>query len=474
MKLKRFQERLLDRCFNPAYKTVGISMPRGNGKSFLAALVLGKLICPSPQFQPGAEQIMLAGSLAQARIVFNYLRLWLEDTGDYRWLDSASSLGVTHKASGASVRVRSSNPKTALGIVNTQTVILDEPGSLELRGGESLISALETAQGKPGSHLKLIIVGTLAPAPPDSWWPKMVLGGSHGRTSVTLFQGDPKRWDDWSEIKKANPLLSVDPDFAKTLKEERDAALVDSRLAARFKSYRLNSPARDESETLLTVDDWKLALARDVPERSGQPIVGVDLGQGRSWSAAVGIYPNGRIEAIAVAPGIPSVAEQEKRDRVPSGTYEKLIDTGRLYIADGLRVQLVSQIADLIGEHWAPRLVVADRFRAAELQDAVSFCEVSPRVSRWSEAAQDIRALRGFIKDGPFAIEGESAKLLTVSLAKAIVKSDDAGNTRLAKLDPSNSSARDDVAAAFLLGSGAHQREQTKSPEDCMPFFVPV
>ena len=55
----------------------------------------------------------------------------------------------------------------------------------------------------------------------------------------------------------------------------------------------------------------------------GRPAVGIDLGGGRAWSAAVGLWENGRMEAIAVAPGIPSLEEQEKRDRVPSGTYRR-------------------------------------------------------------------------------------------------------------------------------------------------------
>ena len=56
---------------------------------------------------------------------------------------------------------------------------------------------------------------------------------------------------------------------------------------------------------LLTTDDWRAALARDVPDAEGRPVVGVDLGGGRAWSAATACYPSGRTEAIAVAPGIP-------------------------------------------------------------------------------------------------------------------------------------------------------------------------
>ena len=43
------------------------------------------------------------------------------------------------------------------------------------------------------------------------------------------------------------------------LLEERDSARRDTRLKSRFLSYRLNLPRRDESEMLLTVDDWAIA-----------------------------------------------------------------------------------------------------------------------------------------------------------------------------------------------------------------------
>ena len=47
------------------------------------------------------------------------------------------------------------------------------------------------------------------------------------------------------------------------------------------------------------------SVAREVPERDGRPVVGVDLANGRAWASAVAWYGNGRTEALAVCPGIP-------------------------------------------------------------------------------------------------------------------------------------------------------------------------
>ena len=52
--------------------------------------------------------------------------------------------------------------------------------------------------------------------------------------------------------------------------------------------------------------------------------------------------------------------------------YCKLFDRGSLEIADGLRVQKPEQLWDMIRECWGrPQLIVLDRFRLAEFQDAI-------------------------------------------------------------------------------------------------------
>ena len=124
-------------------------------------------------------------------------------------------------------------------------------------------------------------------------------------------------------------MTAISPEFAAKLKEERAAAFRDDRLKARFLSYRLNLPSQDSSQMLLTIEDWAEVTGREVPEAEGRPIVGVDLGGGRAWSAAVAMFPSGRIDALAVCPGIPDIEAQERRDRVASGTYRRLADTGR-------------------------------------------------------------------------------------------------------------------------------------------------
>ena len=339
--------------------------------------------------------------------------------------------------------------------------VADEPGSWEISGGLLLWDALTGALGKPGSPLKIVVIGTLAPAATGAghWYWDLVHDGTKGSTYVKAIQGQLESWDTWATIRRANPLTAISAEFRAQLLEERDGARLDSRLKARFLSYRLNVPSADTSEVLLTVDDWKAVERRAVPDAEGRPVVGVDLAAGRAWSAAVAIFPSGRTEAIAVAPGVPTLEAQEKRDRIEPGTYQKLFDMGQLAIAEGLQVQPPGQLWASIRARWGrPRIIICDRFRLPELQDAVkNGAKIEPRVTRWSEAAYDIRALRRQAKDGNLSVDRDSRLLLTTSLRRAMVINDDAGSTRLAKRGTHNT-ARDDVAAALVLAAGAVER----------------
>jgi len=465
IELLPFQKRFLRAAAAPGVSVAALSLPRGGGKTTLLAREALQSLIPSNEssFVPGAESYIISGSLGQGRrTIFRQMKAMLGDAEGYRIADSENSAcSITHKKTGTRVTVLAANHKTTWGLVGVPRIFCDEPGAWEVTGGERVSDAIFTSLGKPGSEMKVMLCGTLAPAL-RGWWHGLVDSGSGPGRHVTLMRGDAKKWDQWSEIKRVNPLLSRFPEGRATLKRELDRAKADPRLKARFLSYRLNLPSADESEMLLTVENWQTVIARPVAERQGRPVVGVDLGAGRAWSAAVAIWPSGRVEAIAVGPGVPSISEQERRDQVPAGTYRKLCG-GALTMADGLRVPPPAMLIARIGAAWGvPALIVCDRFRLSELQDCCRW-PIEPRVSRWSEAAFDIRAVRKLALDGGMTVAPESVDLLGASLSAAIVKNDDAGNTRLEKRGTHNQ-ARDDVAAAMVLVCGALERRGRTVP----------
>ncbi len=98
---------------------------------------------------------------------------------------------------------------------------------------------------------------------------------------------------------------------------------------------------------------------------------------------------------------------------------------------------------------------MADRFRENELVDA-GMAALTGRVTQWSEASFDIRALRRAANDGQLSIS-DSRPLVEASLAATMVEHDRAGNMRLLKKG-FNNTGRDDVSAALCLAAGEAKR----------------
>ena len=206
--LRPFQRDFIRRAISPRYDTAVLSLPRGNGKTWLAAHVLTRCLTPGdPLHVPAAEFLLCAASIEQARLCFRFIRADLEAAGGYRFLDSATRIGITHTASNTRLRVLSSNGKTAMGIVGCPLLVADEPGSWEVIGGQLMHDAITTAQGKPGSPLRVMYIGTIAPSS-RGWWADLIEAGSGGSTHVTALQGDPDKWDRWPTIRRCNPLTA--------------------------------------------------------------------------------------------------------------------------------------------------------------------------------------------------------------------------------------------------------------------------
>lgn len=165
-----------------------------------------------------------------------------------------------------------------------------------------------------------------------------------------------------------------------------------------------------------------------------------------------------------MAPGVPSIGDQERRDRVPLGCYQRLVDLGVLTVAKGYRVPPVADVWAM-ARPWGGEAVYCDRFRLPELQDVIgSRLPIVPRVARWSDSSADIRGMRRLAVDGPPALSVDplSRDLITASLAVSKVETDDAGNVRLVKKGAHNE-ARDDVSAALVLAAGAVSRLPVRS-----------
>ena len=151
---------------------------------------------------------------------------------------------------------------------------------------------------------------------------------------------------------------------------------------------------------------------------------------------------------------------------MPRGLYRRLADDGVLVVDEELRVSRPSTLIDhLLEVGVRPEVFYCDRFMLGALQDAVAGrWPIVPRVTRWSEATDDISGFRKLVADGPLSIAPECRALARLGLSQATVVSDDQGSVRLVKKRHGRS--RDDVAVAGVLAAGAMVRamDQTGPP----------
>ena len=205
---------------------------------------------------------------------------------------------------------------------------------------------------------------------------------------------DPEKWTDFDEVLRVNPVCAVNPYLRETLEREHRAALESDRAARTFRNFRLNLPGDPiESQPLITTAEFERACARPVPECEGKPIVGIDLGGTRSWSAAAAIFPNGRIEAWAIAPGAPTLSDQEREDQVADGTYSELVRSGGLSVDEGRAVPGIDRLLSRVWA-WSPLCIVSDPYRAAELHQIVGGrVRIIERAKGGGESTSNVQSL---------------------------------------------------------------------------------
>ena len=155
--LRAFQKQFVRRALAPGIDVAGLSIPKGNGKSWLAAHLLRQCLSPGDDLHvPGSEYLLCAASIEQARLVYRFIRAELEPTGGYSFIDSTTRISITHRASNTRLRVLSSNGRTAFGIVGCPLLVADEPGSWEVNGRTLMFDAIVTAMGKPNSPMRTV------------------------------------------------------------------------------------------------------------------------------------------------------------------------------------------------------------------------------------------------------------------------------------------------------------------------------
>ncbi len=207
---------------------------------------------------------------------------------------------------------------------------------------------------------------------------------------------------------------------------------------------------------------WALILSADLwrsiegeAEAAGPCVWGIDLGASSAQSAVASYWPaSGRLECVAAFPTIPDLPERAVKDGV-GRLYHASRDRGELILTEGR----VSDIGVLLAESW----IVADRWREAELRDAldasgIPACELEVRGMGYKDGAEDLRAFRRACETR--RVTPVPSLLLRAALAEARAVSDPAGNSKLAKNADGGRRlrAKDDALAAAILGVAVGSR----------------
>ena len=261
------------------------------------------------------------------------------------------------------------------------------------------------------------------------------------------------------------------PDLEATIRDEARDARVDPDALASFRSLRLNQGTADTARSvLLDADAWKRATALPGPdaEQRGGYCLGLDLGTSAAMSAAAAYHRDGRLEAVAMFPEIPSLAERGLADGC-GRLYQRMADRDELIVA-GRRVTDISALLTEALARWGrPAAVVCDTWRAAELTELLEglrFPKAALIVRRqgWYDGGQDVRDFRRAVLSD--LVRPSESLLLTSALAEARVVSDVAGNTKLSKGSQGGrrQRARDDAAAAAILAVAAGFRQWHAAP----------
>ena len=447
-----------------------LSVARGNGKSGLVAGIGSAVVDPSgPLHSRRAEVVVVASSFQQGRVIFEDVVGFLRPRHDltkrntWRMQDSAQLASLEHRPSGARIRCIGSDPRRAHGL-RPRLVLADEPAQWEPGKADRMLAALRTGLGKvPGS--KLIALGTRSDDP-GHWFSKMLTTAAYAQVHAARPDVPPFLL---STIRRANPSLEYLPSLKARILAEREDARRDPDQLAEWKALRLNMGVSDTAvAVLLDADTWRRAEGEEA-ERRGGAVWGIDLGSGQAMSAVAAYFPSGRLDALAAFPELPSLAQRGISDGV-GRLYQKMAERGELIRAGRRVADVKALLSEALARYGRPVAIVADRWREAELRDALealSFPQAAliTRGQGYRDGGEDVRAFRRAFLEG--RVTPVPSLLLTAAMGEARTVSDPAGNEKLSKKSEGGrrSRAKDDAAAAAILAVAVGDRKWSKAPD---------
>ena len=467
-KLLEWQRRFIRGAFSPDVQTAALSIARANGKSVLvAAIGAGAVDIDGPLVEPMAETVIVASSFNQGQVIFRHLKHFLNPTlsahkSRFRVSDSLNAASIYDRKTGALVRVMGNNAKTLHGL-QPKMLLLDELAQWEAGALDASLAALSTSLGKiPES--RMIALGTRAASELHPFEKMLTGGADYSQVHAALDSDNPFHVRTW---RKANPSLNHMPDLRAVIDKEAKRARRDVSLLPAFEALRLNKGVSDIAQSvLIEAATWRRAESSEPHGIDGNYVLGIDLGQNAAMSAASAYSPaSGALDAFAVFPQIPSLAERALRDGV-GNQYVQMHERGELVIAGDRVSDVKGLLAECLRRWGKPAAIVCDRWREAELRQELTKARfprgaaIVIRAMGFFHGGEDVRDFRKAILDGH--VRAPVSLLLRSALNEARVVTDAAGNSKLAKSGEGGRRkvARDDAAAAAILAIAEGQRRR--------------
>ena len=456
-----------------------MSLARGGGKStFSAAIASAAVDVDGPLVERNACCLVVASSFAQGGVIFGHMLKFLQPTfeahgvggrGRFRLMDSQNVAAIIDKETGANVKVMGSDPRR-LHAHAPKISIYDEVAQWEPGKLPAMLAALNTSRGKiPDS--KALWIGT-RPSSAEHPFERALSG--EGTGFALCFKAeqddDPFARRTW---KKANPGLDNLPDLEAVISSEAEIAKKSPEALQTFKALRLNMGVADVLySTLISSDNWRIVedLGDPEPEADARFVMALDLGTSQALSAASGFFHDGRLEAFAVLPEIPSLEDKGRNDGV-GNLYERMHERGELLIA-GRRISDIKALLNEARSRWGrPVALVVDAHRKAELLDCLEAAEfprcqlIVRKQHSVYEAGEDVRLFRKCVLSE--LVRPSRSLLLRHCLSEARTVVDATGQARLARQTQGGrrAEARDDAAAASILAVAEGWRRWHAKPE---------
>ena len=242
-----------------------------------------------------------------------------------------------------------------------------------------------------------------------------------------------------------------------------------------FRAYDLNQALNPSREMILSPDDLRKCFTADLPPRRGPAVLGIDIGEATSATAAAAIWPaTGRCEFWMAFGDKPALADRQRRDNAP---YALMQERGELRTYPGRVTPIARFLADVAADLRGVRIdrAAADSYKDSEIRDFLDRAGLRwpvefRRVGAGKDGGEDIRRFQRLVLQRKLRM-AESLALVT-AISKSTLRRDGNGNPGL---DRATGRGRIDLLSAAVIAAGAAEPMiDARSRRVRIGFSVPV